>query len=59
MLLLAAVEIPILVKAKLWGELWAFLGLWLMASVFASLVAARTVLPSIVLVIYNIFAIRL
>ncbi|NMB24836.1 MAG: hypothetical protein GX986_04815 [Firmicutes bacterium] len=59
MLLMAAVEIPILVRAKLWGELWVFLGLWTTAGVFASLVAARTVLPSIVLVIYKIFALNL
>ena len=58
MLLMAVVEIPILIRAKLWGELVAFLGLWVMATVFASLVAARTVLPSIVYVIYRIFSVN-
>lgn len=48
MLLLAAIEIPILVKHRLWGEMAVFLGLWIVATVYASVVAARTIIPSIV-----------
>ncbi|NLK08168.1 MAG: hypothetical protein GX316_05650 [Firmicutes bacterium] len=58
MLAIAIIEVPILIKKGLWGELWAFTGLWIVAGVFASLVSARTVLPSIVLVINKIFNIE-
>jgi hypothetical protein len=55
MALMAAIEVPILKRQGLWGELWAFLGMWLLAGVFASLVVTRTMIPSIVMVISWIF----
>ncbi len=48
MLLLAAVEIPMLFTSKLWRELAVLVGLWFVATIYASLVAARTAIPSLV-----------
>ncbi len=56
MLLLAAVEVPILFRGKLWGELLVFLGLWIIAVVYASLVAVRTAIPSLVHILMQVFS---
>lgn len=39
MALILAIQLPLLLKEKQWGELAAFLTLWLVATVYASLVA--------------------
>ena len=39
MALILAIQLPLLLKEKQWGELAAFLPLWLVATVYASLVA--------------------
>ena len=39
-------QLPPLIKEKQWGELAAFLILWIIASAYASLVALDVLLPS-------------
>ena len=45
MLLMLSIQLPLLVKEKQWGELAAFSALWLIASLYASLVALDIPLP--------------
>ena len=46
MMLMLALQLPLLVKERQWGELAAFLALWILASVYASLVALDFSFPS-------------
>jgi multidrug efflux pump subunit AcrB len=57
MLALAAIEVPILINRQMWGELAAFLSLWLVATIYASLVAARTVIPSLVTILLRVLGV--
>lgn len=57
MLVLAAIEVPMLVDRQMWGELAAFLGLWLAATIYASLVAARTVIPSLANILMRVLGV--
>jgi hypothetical protein len=45
MVLMLAFQLPLLIKERQWGELAAFLTLWLVASVYASLLALDVELP--------------
>jgi multidrug efflux pump subunit AcrB len=57
MLALAAIEVPILINRQMWGELAVFLSLWLVATIYASLVAARTVIPSLVTILLRVLGV--
>ena len=46
MALILAVQLPLLLKEKQWGELASFLTLWLVATVYASLVALDVPIPN-------------
>ncbi|MEW6229671.1 MAG: hypothetical protein AB1700_16530 [Bacillota bacterium] len=56
MALLALIQVPVLVRRKMWGELAAFAVLWLFATIYASLVAAAVSIPSPTKIIISIFS---
>lgn len=56
MALMAIVEVPILMRKKMWGELAAFSVLWVSATLYASLIAADIPIPSVAQIIISIFS---
>lgn len=46
MIVMLAIQLPLLLKEKQWGELAAFLTLWLVAVVYASLVVLDVPIPN-------------
>jgi hypothetical protein len=46
LVVMLAIQLPLLIKEKQWGELAAFLTLWVVASVYASLVALDVSIPN-------------
>lgn len=46
MAVILTTQLPLLLKEKQWGELAAFLTLWLVATVYASLVALDVPIPN-------------
>ncbi|NLG86083.1 MAG: hypothetical protein GX489_02505 [Firmicutes bacterium] len=51
MAVILAIQLPLLIKEKQWRELAAFLTLWLVATVYASLVALNVIPNSIEILI--------
>ncbi|NLJ34131.1 MAG: hypothetical protein GX349_06015 [Firmicutes bacterium] len=53
--IIALLEVPKMLKKKQWGELIAFAGLWLFATLYAFLVAAEAPLPSPTNLVFFLF----
>ncbi len=55
MFLMAALEVPKMLRQKQWGELIVFGSLWFFATLYASLVAAEAPLPNPTDLIFFLF----
>lgn len=58
MILIALFEIPKMLRKNQWGELIAFGGLWLFATLYTFLVAAEAPLPNPTELIFFLFGSR-